>query len=162
MIGYRAALDVPRELVQVTAPAAAGRTAATWHPRGSRALTCFRQAMPGRGGSATAPAPSALASDHGISRATVYRYLDEVIVVLADRAPELREGAAAGQRRRPFACDLGRQDHPCRPVPTSHEISLRSPHSFVLQACKKDQGCGRAPTSRPPGSPSTGRAGTKR
>ena len=33
----------------------------------------------------------ALARDHGISRATAYRYLDEVIIVLAQEAPELRE-----------------------------------------------------------------------
>ena len=33
----------------------------------------------------------ALARDHGISRATAYRYLDEVIEVLAAQAPELRE-----------------------------------------------------------------------
>ena len=33
--------------------------------------------------------PDALARDHGISRATAYRYLDEVIMVLAEQAPEL-------------------------------------------------------------------------
>ena len=33
----------------------------------------------------------ALARDHGISRATAYRYLDEFITVLAAEAPELRE-----------------------------------------------------------------------
>src|SRR5262249_41886319 len=33
----------------------------------------------------------ALARDHGISRATAYRYLDEVITVLAEQAPDLRE-----------------------------------------------------------------------
>jgi hypothetical protein len=31
-----------------------------------------------------------LARDHGISRATAYRYLDEVIAVLAQQAPDLR------------------------------------------------------------------------
>ena len=35
--------------------------------------------------------PDALARDHGISRATAYRYLDEVIAVLADQAPDLRQ-----------------------------------------------------------------------
>jgi len=35
--------------------------------------------------------PEALARDHGISRATAYRYRDAVIAVLADQAPELRE-----------------------------------------------------------------------
>ena len=34
-------------------------------------------------------APDVLARDHGISRATAYRYLEEVITVLADRAPDL-------------------------------------------------------------------------
>lgn len=33
----------------------------------------------------------ALARDHGISRATGYRYVEEVIAVLADQAPDLRE-----------------------------------------------------------------------
>jgi hypothetical protein len=36
-------------------------------------------------------APDALARDHGISRATAYRYRDEVIDVLADQAPDLRQ-----------------------------------------------------------------------
>ena len=31
------------------------------------------------------------AGDHGISRATAYRYLGEVIIVLAEQAPDLRE-----------------------------------------------------------------------
>jgi hypothetical protein len=35
--------------------------------------------------------PDALARDHGISRATAYRYLDEVIEVLASQAPDLRK-----------------------------------------------------------------------
>ena len=35
--------------------------------------------------------PDALARDHGISRATAYRNLDEIIAVLADEAPELHE-----------------------------------------------------------------------
>jgi hypothetical protein len=35
--------------------------------------------------------PDALARDHGISRATAYRYLDEVTGVLADQAPDLAQ-----------------------------------------------------------------------
>jgi hypothetical protein len=43
--------------------------------------------------------PDALARDHGISRATAYRYLDEVTMVLAAQAPDLREALerAVGQ-----------------------------------------------------------------
>jgi hypothetical protein len=46
---------------------------------------------PACGGSATAPAPEALARDHQIGRATAYRYVDEVIDVLAAEAPDLHE-----------------------------------------------------------------------
>lgn len=35
--------------------------------------------------------PDALARDHGIGRATAYRYLDEVTMVLAAQAPDLHE-----------------------------------------------------------------------
>jgi DDE superfamily endonuclease len=35
--------------------------------------------------------PDALARDHGISRATAYRYVDELLAVLADQAPDLRQ-----------------------------------------------------------------------
>jgi hypothetical protein len=43
--------------------------------------------------------PDALARDHGISRATAYRYLDEVILVLAQQAPDLHQALerAAGE-----------------------------------------------------------------
>jgi DDE superfamily endonuclease len=42
-------------------------------------------------GEASGPSAAALARDHGVSRATSYRYLDEVIFVLAEQAPDLRE-----------------------------------------------------------------------
>jgi hypothetical protein len=50
--------------------------------------------LAGSAGAALVPRPhhpDALARDHGISRATAYRYLDEVIAVLADQAPGLRQ-----------------------------------------------------------------------
>jgi hypothetical protein len=39
----------------------------------------------------------ALARDHGISGATAYRYLDEVITVLAGQAPDLHEALKRAQ-----------------------------------------------------------------
>jgi hypothetical protein len=60
-------------------------------PKGSRALTCFWQAVLGLRWFRDRTAPDALARDHGISRATTYRYLEEVIAVLADEAPDLRQ-----------------------------------------------------------------------
>jgi hypothetical protein len=60
-------------------------------PRGSRALTCFWQALLGLRWFRDRTTADALARDHGISRATAYRYLDEVIGVLAAQAPGLAE-----------------------------------------------------------------------
>jgi len=91
VIAYRATLDVPGELVQFTAKLLAAERRRRGTPRGSRALTCFWQAVLGLRWFRDRTAPEALARDHGISRATAYRYRDEVIEVLADEAPELRE-----------------------------------------------------------------------
>ncbi len=97
MIAYRATLDVPRELVQSVAKLLAAGRRRRGTPRGSRALTCFWQAVLGVRWFRDRTAPGALARDHGISRATAYRYLDEVIAVLAEEAPELREALERAQ-----------------------------------------------------------------
>ena len=97
MIAYRATLDVPRELAQFTAKLLLAERRRRGTPRGSRALTCFWQAVLGLRWFRDRTTPDALARDHGISRATAYRYLDEVIVVLAARAPDLREALERAQ-----------------------------------------------------------------
>ncbi len=91
MISYRATLDVPRELVQFTARLLLAERRRRGTPQGSRALTCFWQAVMGLRWFRDRTSPDALARDHGISRATAYRYLDEVITVLADQAPDLHQ-----------------------------------------------------------------------
>jgi len=99
VITYRATLDVPRELVTFTAGLLAAERRRRGTPRGSRALTCYWQAVLGLRWFRDRTAIGALARDHGISRATAYRYVDEVTGVLAARAPELPqalERAAAG------------------------------------------------------------------
>jgi hypothetical protein len=89
VIAYPATLDVPRELAQFTAQLLAAERRRRGTPRGSRALTCFWQAVLGLRWFRDRTAPDALARDHGISRATAYRYLDEVVIVLAQEAPDL-------------------------------------------------------------------------
>lgn len=84
MIAYRATLDVPRELVPFVAGLLLAERYRRGTPHGSRALTCFWQAVLGVLWFRDRTCPDALARDHGISRATAYRYLDEVIVVLAE------------------------------------------------------------------------------
>ncbi len=91
MIAYRATLDVPRELAQFVAKLLAAERRRRATPRGSRALTCFWQAVLGLRWFRDRITADALARDHGISRATAYRYLDEVIAVLEDQAPDLHQ-----------------------------------------------------------------------
>jgi hypothetical protein len=55
VIAYRATHDVPREVVWFLAKLLAAERQRRGTPRGSRALTCFWQAVLGCGGSATAP-----------------------------------------------------------------------------------------------------------
>jgi hypothetical protein len=91
VITYRATLDVPGELAWFVAKLLLAERHRRGTPRGSRALTCFWQAVLGLRWFRDRTAADALARDHGISRATAYRYLDEVITVLARQAPDLRE-----------------------------------------------------------------------
>ena len=91
MIAYRATVDVPRELAWFAAGLLLAERRRRGTPEGSRALSCFWQAVLGLRWFRDRTAPDALARDHGISRATAYRYLDEVIAVLAAQAPDLRQ-----------------------------------------------------------------------
>jgi len=91
VISHRATLDVPRELVQFTAKLLAAERRRRGTPAGSRALTCFWEAVLALRWFRDRTSPGALARDHGISRATAYRYLEEVIEVLAAQAPDLRQ-----------------------------------------------------------------------
>ena len=91
MIAYRATLDVPRETVWFTARLLAAERRRRRTPRGSRALTCFWQAVLALRWFRDRTSCEALARDHGVSRATAYRYVDEVIAVLAAQAPDLRQ-----------------------------------------------------------------------
>ena len=94
MISYRATLDVSRELVLFTAGLLAAERRRRGTPRGSRKLACYWQAVLGLRWFRDKTAIESLARDHGISRATGYRYVDEVIEVLAAEAPELPDALA--------------------------------------------------------------------
>ena len=91
MITYRGTLDVPGELVQFVARLLAAERRRRGTPRGSRALTCLWQAVLGVRWFRDRATPDALARDHRISRATAYRYRDEVTGVIAEQAPDLHQ-----------------------------------------------------------------------
>jgi hypothetical protein len=91
VITYRAMLDVPRELAQYVGRLLRAERRERGTRRGTRALTCFHQAVFALRWFRDNGDVPALARDHGISRATGYRYLDEAIHVLAAQAPDLHD-----------------------------------------------------------------------
>jgi DDE superfamily endonuclease len=132
VIACRATLDVPRELAQFTARLLAAERRRRGTPRGSRALTCCWQAVLGLRWFRDRASPDALARDHGISRTTAYRYLDEVIAVLAGQAPRSAPGPRAGQAGRRFSRNPGRDGHPGGPLPGEDRQRPRPGHRRVV------------------------------
>jgi hypothetical protein len=86
VITHRATLDVPRELAQHLGRLLHAERRQRGTRTKTRALTCFWQAVLGLRWFRQNTDVTALARDHGISRATGYRHLDEVITVLAEHA----------------------------------------------------------------------------
>ena len=91
MIVYRAMLDVPRELVRMLAGLLRGERRRRGTRRKARALSCWKQALLGLVWFRKNEEMTALAAGFGISRATGYRYRDEVVTVLSAQAPDLHE-----------------------------------------------------------------------
>src|SRR6185437_554163 len=86
LITYPATLDVSRELALYVSGLLAAERRRRGTPRGSRKLTCYWQAVLGLRWFRDRTAIDALGRDHGISRATAYRYVGEVFA--CDRCRE--------------------------------------------------------------------------
>jgi hypothetical protein len=95
-LAHRATLDIPRELAQFVADLLAAERLRRGTPRGSRALTCCCRPCWACGGSVIARSLARWPRDHGTSRATAYRYLEEVIDLLAEQAPGLHQALEWG------------------------------------------------------------------
>jgi hypothetical protein len=91
VIAYPAMLDVPRELVREVAKPLRTERRARGTRKDSRALTCWRQALLVLVWFRTQGEIALVGAGFGVSRATAYRYRDEVITVLAAQAPDLHE-----------------------------------------------------------------------
>lgn len=91
MIAYRAMLDVPRELVTMVAALLRAERRARDTRKGTRLLSCFRQALFVLAWFRTQGDVQVVGAGFGLSRATAYRYRDEGVKVLAAQAPELHE-----------------------------------------------------------------------
>jgi hypothetical protein len=91
VIAYRAMLDVPRELVREVATLLRAERHIRGTRTGSRALTCWYQALLVLAWFRNQGDIALVGAGFGVSRATAYRYRDEVITVLAAQAPDLHE-----------------------------------------------------------------------
>jgi DDE superfamily endonuclease len=91
VITYPAMLDVPRELVREVARLLRAERRSRGTRKGSRALTCWFQALLGLAWFRSRGEIALVGAGFGVSRATAYRYRDEVIDVLAAQAPDLHE-----------------------------------------------------------------------
>jgi hypothetical protein len=89
VITYRATLDVHPGLVRFLARLLAAERRRRRTPAQSRKPSCRGQAVLALRWFRDRTRIQALARDHGTSRATAYRYVDEAVDVLAARAPDL-------------------------------------------------------------------------
>lgn len=103
MLSYRVTLDVPFQLAVFVSGLLAGHRREIGTPAGSRALTCWKQAVFALAWFRDRPDIPRLGKGFGISQATAYRYIDEAITVLAAKAPSLRQALEkAGERGLPY------------------------------------------------------------
>ena len=91
MVSYRVMLDVPRELILFVSGLLAARRREIGTRKGARKLGCYRQALFGLAWFRDKGDIPRLGAGFGLPQSTAYRYLDEVIEVLAARAPGLAE-----------------------------------------------------------------------
>jgi DDE superfamily endonuclease len=91
VLSYRVTLDVPVQLVLFVSGLLADRRREIGTRTGTRALTCWKQAVFTLAWFRDRPGVRRLGQGSGISQATAYRYLNEAIEVLAAKAPSLRE-----------------------------------------------------------------------
>ena len=91
MLSYRVILDVPLPLVVFVSRLLADHQREIGTRDGTRALTCWKQAVFALAWFRDRPDIRRLGEGLGISQATAYRYKDEAVEVLAAKAPTLRE-----------------------------------------------------------------------
>jgi hypothetical protein len=91
VLSYRVTLDVPFQLALFVSGLLAEHRREIGTRDGTRALTCWKQAVFALAWFRDRPDIRRLGQGSGISQATAYRYKDEAVEVLAAKAPTLRE-----------------------------------------------------------------------
>src|SRR5689334_7261315 len=97
VLSYRVILDVPLPLVVFVSRLLADHRREIGTRAGTRALTCWKQAVFTLAWFRDRPDIARLGRGFGISQATAYRYKDEAVEVLAAKAPTLREAPGKGR-----------------------------------------------------------------
>jgi hypothetical protein len=97
VLSYRVILDVPAELALYLTSLLQERRREIGTRRGTRVLSCWRQAVFALAWFRDRPDIARLGQGFGISQATAYRYLHEAVAVLAARAPTLHEALEKAQ-----------------------------------------------------------------
>ena len=113
MISYRAGLDVPVALVWFVSGLLAAHRRSVGTRENTRRLGRYRQALFGLAWFRDKVSIPRLGAGFGLSQATAYRYLDEVIEVAAARAPGLRRRSSAPWPRAPASGSLLSADGKC-------------------------------------------------
>jgi hypothetical protein len=91
VVSYAVMLDVPRELIWFVSRLLAARRRQIGTRKGTRRLGCYKQAVFALAWFRDKSDIPRLGHGFGLPQSTAYRYLDEVIEVLAARAPGLQE-----------------------------------------------------------------------
>ena len=91
MVSDRVTLDVPRDLILFVSGLLAARRRRIGTRKGTRRLGCYRQALFGLAWFRDKGDIPRLGAGFGLPQSTAYRYLDEVIEVVAARAPGLQD-----------------------------------------------------------------------
>ena len=91
MLSYRVILDVPLQLAVFVSGLLGEHRREIGTRGGTRALTCWKQAVFALAWFRDRPDVRRLGAGFGISQATAYRYKDEAVEVLAAKAPTLHQ-----------------------------------------------------------------------
>jgi hypothetical protein len=91
VLSYRVMLDVPLQLALYVERLLAAHRREIGTRHGTRALTCWKQAVFALAWFRDRPDIRRLGAGFGISQATAYRYKDEAVAVLAAKAPTLHQ-----------------------------------------------------------------------
>jgi hypothetical protein len=116
VIAYRAMLDVPRELVREVARLLRAERRARGPRKDTRALTCWYRALLMLAWYRNQGDIALVGAGFGVSRATAYRYRDEVVDVLAAVGPGPARRPGAGRRTGLVTRDRRREGVPYRPL----------------------------------------------